>query len=248
MKNFFLLLLCISCLQLNVNALDKNTFPYIQPISVETVTLVTQTTIEDTDGDGIANAKDKCLNTSLNVNVDISGCKLLLDDDKDGVSNRNDKCPQTKPNTLVSTDGCQPDKDKDGIVDMNDECPNTSKDFIVDKVGCPQTTVLKIEFESAKYNILQKSLPQIEKFANFLQNNPDYQAIIYGYTDNKGDNSANQKLSKNRAKAIMNALINRGIKLTRLTAIGMGSKKPIADNTTPQGRAQNRRIEVDLLQ
>ena len=202
----------------------------------------------DTDGDGIANTKDKCLDTPLNVKVDISGCKLLLDDDKDGVSNRNDKCPQTKPNTIVSIDGCQPDKDKDGIVDMNDECPNTSKDFIVDKVGCPQTTVLKIEFARTKYTILPQSLPQIKKFADYLLNNSDYQVIIYGYTDNKGDHSTNQKLSKNRAKAVMNALINRGIKLTRLTAIGMGSKQPIADNTTSEGRAKNRRIEVDLLQ
>ncbi len=112
----------------------------------------------------------------------------------------------------------------------------------------PQRSILNISFASSKANILPETLGEIEELAQFLQENKTYEVIIYGYTDNTSKKSNNQKLSQNRAKAVMKALIAYGIKLTRLTAIGMGSKNPIAENNTAQGRAKNRRIEVELLQ
>lgn len=140
------------------------------------------------------------------------------------------------------------DDDKDGISNKEDKCPNTSQDFMVDKSGCPQTVILKVKFSSSKANISPQTLNKVEEFAKFLQENKTYEAIIYGYTDNLNKTGNNKKLSRDRAKAVMNALIDYGVKLTRLTAIGMGSKNPIADNNTPEGRAINRRIEVELLQ
>jgi outer membrane protein OmpA-like peptidoglycan-associated protein len=118
----------------------------------------------------------------------------------------------------------------------------------VDKTGCPMSTLLQIDFQTDKYDIAQKDMPKIEEFADFLKENSGYQAIIYSYTDNTKGKISNRKLSQNRAIAIMDALISLGIKLTRLTAIGMGSKNPIADNETPEGRAKNHRIEIELLQ
>ncbi|MDQ7045217.1 MAG: OmpA family protein [Sulfurimonas sp.] len=223
-------------------------FAYIQPISVETETVSAKTFVEDDDKDSIVNKLDKCLNTPLNTKVDMRGCKLYLDDDKDGVSNRDDKCPKTRSGVSVNTDGCEPDADADGVIDEKDECPNTSKEFIVDNTGCPQTAVLKIEFASGDYKILAKSNSKIEEFADFLQQNDGYQVIIYGYTDNLGQDTRNNQLSRDRARAVMNALIEHGVNLTRLTAIGLGSKNPVADNATSEGRMKNRRIEVELLQ
>lgn len=140
------------------------------------------------------------------------------------------------------------DSDKDGIYDNKDECPDTSRDFVVDTRGCPLTTTLKVNFQSSKADILPDSQEEIKRFADFLRKNKEYQVIIYGYTDNSGNEASNKRLSQNRAKAVMRALIDNGIKLIRLTAIGMGSKNPIADNATPEGRTKNRRIEVELIQ
>jgi OOP family OmpA-OmpF porin len=221
-------------------------FPYIKPISVEIIDNSNDFKGDD-DHDGVLDADDKCPNTKYGVKVDNLGCKLLKDDDHDGISNREDKCPKTKMGLNVDATGCAPDADKDGVEDIHDECPDTSKDFVVDDRGCPQTAVLKVNFEAGSYTITEDSLPKIEQFAEFLYDNPIYQAIIYGYTDNLDSDENNKKLSQKRADAVAQALIENGIKLTRLTAIGMGSKNPVADNSTPEGRAKNRRIEVELL-
>jgi len=235
--------LTISC----VSANDKG-HQLIQPVSIETNVLETQTTFKDLDNDGVTDAQDNCKDTPLGIKVDNVGCKLLEDDDKDGISNRDDKCPNTPEGATVNETGCPPDADKDGVMDSMDECPDTSNDFIVDTVGCPQTAVLKINFKSAQAVVLKDSISKIQEFADFLNENVGYQAIIYGYTDSINTQGNNKKLSQQRANAVMEILINNGVKLTRLTAIGMGSKNPIADNETLEGRAKNRRIEVELLQ
>ncbi len=139
------------------------------------------------------------------------------------------------------------DSDNDGIPDDADNCPDTSSDFLVDFRGCPLTATLKINFQSSKAIILKNSHAEIDKFVEFLKENDNYEIIIFGHTDNSGDKEKNKQLSKDRAKAVMEALIGRGIKLTRLTAIGMGSKNPIVDNATPEGRAENRRITIEII-
>ncbi len=141
----------------------------------------------------------------------------------------------------------EPDSDGDGVVDTKDKCPNTSKDFIVDYQGCPKTATLKINFESSKYNISDNLIQDLKTFADFLQENKSYQVVIYGYTDNSGDERKNKILSQKRADTVKKALESYGINSTRLTAVGMGDKDPIADNTDPEGRAKNRRIEVELI-
>ncbi len=74
--------------------------------------------------------------------------------------------------------------------------------------------------------------------------NPGLKVSIEGHTDNSGNATANQTLSENRAKAVMNAVIAKGIDKSRLTSKGMGATKPLEDNGTEDGKAKNRRVEI----
>ena len=243
----YILLFTLSFFLINAQEITHEAFPLIKPISLEKADLSLKNYFADIDADGVRDDRDKCLDTPLRTKVDIFGCMILDDSDNDGVSDKDDECPNTQEGTTVNLSGCEPDNDSDGVPDARDECSDTSKEFLVDTAGCPQTAILNIHFQSKEFKIMDDSLAQIENFALFLLENKDYQALIYGYTDTlESDN--NQKLSRQRAHVVVDALIGQGVKLTRLTAIGMGSKKPIADNDTAEGRAKNRRIEVELLQ
>ncbi|MBC8238446.1 MAG: OmpA family protein [Helicobacteraceae bacterium] len=248
MKYLLLFILSFLLISLHAQEITQEEFPLIQPVSLEKADLSLKNYFADIDSDGVSDDKDKCPSTPQNTKVDLFGCMILNDSDKDGVSDKDDKCPNTQEGATVNLNGCEPDNDKDGVPDFRDECPDTSEEFLVDSIGCPQTTILNIHFKSKEFKIMDDSLAEIEKFALFLLDNKNYQALIYGYTDNSGDANKNKQLSRERAHAVMDVLIGHGVKLTRLTAIGMGSKNPIADNSTPEGRAKNRRIEVELLQ
>jgi outer membrane protein OmpA-like peptidoglycan-associated protein len=80
-----------------------------------------------------------------------------------------------------------------------------------------------------------------------MQENPLMRIQINGHTDNVGTASDNLVLSNNRSRAVINYLIKKGIAAQRLTAIGFGATKPVADNNTDDGRAKNRRTELQVL-
>ena len=80
-----------------------------------------------------------------------------------------------------------------------------------------------------------------------LQDNPDLKLRVEGHTDNVGAKAANQLLSQKRAQAVMGWLIANGIDASRLTAQGFGDSKPVGDNSTEDGRAKNRRVELAKL-
>lgn len=103
---------------------------------------------------------------------------------------------------------------------------------------------LHINFETGKSVIQTESQKIVNDIFDMLQSNPDLKVSIEGHTDNVGNAAANKTLSENRAKAVMDALVAKGISKTRLSSKGWGSAKPVADNSTEEGKAANRRVEI----
>jgi outer membrane protein OmpA-like peptidoglycan-associated protein len=81
-----------------------------------------------------------------------------------------------------------------------------------------------------------------------MQKHPNMRIELGGHTDNVGRPEANQKLSEQRAKAVYDYLVKKGISADRLTYKGYGQTEPVADNTTPEGRRQNRRTVFTILE
>jgi len=201
----------------------------------------------DSDKDGVINRYDRCEDTPLNANVDKNGC--LVDSDYDGVYDYMDRCPDTPPKgVIVDEFGCPLDSDMDGVLDYKDRCINTQEGVVVDEDGCPTKKRLKLNFKYKSDKITKTSYNEIKKFAQFLQEHPHYKVKIFGYTDSKGNHKSNMTLSTNRAESVKKALISEGIDKSRIIAIGRGELDPIASNETKEGRAKNRRIEVQLFE
>lgn len=106
---------------------------------------------------------------------------------------------------------------------------------------------LYINFETGKALIKPESENIIDQVAQLLKENAALKISVEGHTDNVGTAPANQTLSENRAKAVMNAIIAKGIDKARLSSKGWGQTKPIADNKTDDGKAKNRRVEIVKL-
>ena len=104
-----------------------------------------------------------------------------------------------------------------------------------------------IFFDFNKYELKTESQVELDRVIQLLQDNPTVKIQIEGHTDNVGTATDNQKLSDNRAKSVVNYLITKGIKADRLIAKGFGATKPVTNNTTEEGRAQNRRTELKIV-
>ena len=217
----------------------------------------------DTDKDGLPDDVDLCPtepedNKPPNPS---DGCPGLPDRDGDGIPDAKDQCPDQPEDfdKVDDKDGCpEDDPDKDGIGDATDACPKEPGDKNADaaKNGCPNfirrisgsneiQILKKVEFATGKSTILQQSYPILEEVSRLLKVNPDIKLLsIEGHTDNRGSAELNEKLSADRAKAVLDYLVNKGgIDAGRLASAGFGPNKPIADNATEDGRQRNRRVE-----
>ena len=103
---------------------------------------------------------------------------------------------------------------------------------------------LDIHFDTGKSSIKPDSQPLLDQIVELLRTNPDLNLSIEGHTDNVGDPKSNKTLSDARAKSVKDALVKAGIASARLSAVGFGQEKPVADNRTDEGRAKNRRVEL----
>jgi outer membrane protein OmpA-like peptidoglycan-associated protein len=102
-------------------------------------------------------------------------------------------------------------------------------------------------FDSGKATIKPGGLLFLDKLARALRDKPQANVLVEGHTDNVGSAQLNDSLSERRALAVRQALIDRNIAASRMSARGLGMSKPIADNGTPEGRATNRRTEIFVI-
>lgn len=103
---------------------------------------------------------------------------------------------------------------------------------------------LYINFDTGRADIKPESRPIIDEIASLLKAHGDLRIGIEGHTDNVGTPQANKTLSEARAKAVLAAVAAAGVDVSRMTAVGWGQEKPVADNRTEEGRAKNRRVEI----
>jgi outer membrane protein OmpA-like peptidoglycan-associated protein/tetratricopeptide (TPR) repeat protein len=122
------------------------------------------------------------------------------------------------------------------------------KDILLQPIETNAAIVLKnIFFDVNKFDLKPETQVELDKVVQLLNENPSLKIEISGHTDNVGKPADNTLLSNNRAKAVVNYLIGNNIAAARLVAKGYGESKPIADNKTEEGRAQNRRTEMKVM-
>ena len=201
---------------------------------------------KDSDGDGVPDHLDEC--PDVPGLAEFKGCP---DRDGDGIPDHLDECPDVPG--LAQFKGC-PDRDGDGIPDHLDECPDEFG--TITNKGCPEIIqevekidfhVKNILFEISSSKIKQESFSDLDEIIAIMKKFPDSRFTIHGHTDNTGSDALNMNLSKNRAKSVKDYFISKGINASRLESDGFGKNKPIDVNDTPEGRANNRRVEIKVI-
>jgi len=134
------------------------------------------------------------------------------------------------------------DSDGDGVCDEADKCPGTPAGTKVDSVGCPLEQTLKLLFDFDSAELRPESITELERVVKFMGDVPFAKALVEGHTDSVGSDAYNLALSDRRAKSVFDYLSSRGVDPARLSSIGHGEAKPIADNATAEGRQLNRRV------
>ncbi|MDB5102665.1 MAG: hypothetical protein JWP91_354 [Fibrobacteres bacterium] len=214
----------------------------------------------DNDKDGVPDLKDRCPNDAQGADGK-DGCPNM-DKDLDGIVDVNDKCPSEAEDRdgFEDEDGCpESDNDKDGIADAQDKCPGAPETFnkFEDEDGCPdkvevkeivKTMILKgVNFKTGSAELTPESFRVLDDLVPQFQANPTIQFEVAGHTDNRGNPTKNQMLSQARAQSVANYFISKGVDPKQLKVIGYGSSRPLGSNTSAEGRAQNRRVELNRL-
>ncbi len=187
--------------------------------------------------------------------------ELARDTDGDGLAGEDDACPDQPEDMdgFEDDDGCpDADNDGDGIADAIDKCPlvaETGNGFS-DADGCPDAIpprlarftgkVMGVRFRTASATLRPSSRMVLDAAARVLVEFPSVRVEVAGHTDDRGSRPKNTALSLARARAVRGYLIRKGVAAGRITAVGLGPDKPIADNKTAAGRAKNRRVEFRL--
>ena len=221
----------------------------------------------DNDADGILDIDDLCPMDPEDVDLfeDEDGCPDP-DNDNDSILDINDVCPMDPEDfdLFEDEDGCpEPDNDQDLILDFDDECPMDPEVYngLDDEDGCPDETQITIVecmalelgdavyFDTDSDVIQERSYPLLFDLTNALGANPSIlKARVEGHTDSRGSDAHNLDLSQRRAAAVMRFVISAGIDEGRLESEGYGEAQPIDTNDTGEGRQNNRRVEVRILE
>ncbi|MCA9691764.1 MAG: OmpA family protein [Myxococcales bacterium] len=208
----------------------------------------------DLDGDGLFDHEDQC---PCDPGPAPTGCPTDKDQDGDGFLDAVDKCP-LEPG--IAPDGCPVrDTDGDGFPDDKDTCPTEAevRNGYLDGDGCPDVLPKEIEkfqgaidgitFDFRKATIRTTSEATLNEAAEVLNRFTEIRVRIDGHTDNVGTVEFNQKLSEDRAEAVKQYLVGKGVDAKRITTKGFGPGQPRDTNDTEAGRARNRRIEFTIV-
>ena len=179
----------------------------------------------------------------------MNGCP---DTDGDGVADNTDRCPEVAGE--AANGGCPwADSDGDGVPDKDDKCPDVAG--VAANNGCAAEPTDLINFINNSdnrilFSVNSSKLDKIDegilnKLKELLGQYPDTSITIEGHASSDGSEAFNQKLSEKRANSVKSYLITNGIAEDRLLTIGYGESKPIGDNQTNKGRADNRRVNIN---
>ncbi|WP_290701732.1 OmpA family protein [Lacinutrix sp.] len=201
----------------------------------------------DNDGDGTPDKYDKCPKVKGEIKDD--GCPVF-DTDKDGVIDRKDKCPQ-QPGSPQNA-GCptkqqiQQEAQQKNIAQNQQQVErnNAIKLKVTNELN---TLVNAVLFSNGNALLTNSDMAALDNIAKVMLAQPNMKFHIAGHTDTIGSSETNMLLSQKRAKEARNYLISKGININNLTSQGYGEEKPIADNSTEDGRLKNRRIEIFIV-
>ena len=184
-----------------------------------------------------------------------SACRCI-DTDGDGVCDENDLCPTVAG--PQDNEGCPyTDTDGDGVLDKDDKCVDAPGPAV--NGGCPDKVITEdaerklnefaktILFNTGEYTFKEGVTEQLDEIVFIMNQYKAAQFRIEGHTDSAGPSLSNLRLSDNRANAVRKYLISKGISSKRLTAQGFGEEHPIDTNRTPEGRENNRRVELKII-
>ncbi|HJL19561.1 MAG TPA: OmpA family protein [Sandaracinaceae bacterium LLY-WYZ-13_1] len=219
----------------------------------------------DRDGDGILDNEDECPDDPEDRDgfQDEDGCPDP-DNDSDGILDTDDLCPNDPEDQddFQDQDGCpDPDNDSDRILDVDDTCPNEPETYngTEDEDGCPDTGSViieensivileKIYFETDSAEILPRSFPIIEAVAATLVGNPHITMVeVQGHADERSSDEYNIRLTRDRAAAVVEALVQRGVQRDRLRSAGYGERCPVDPRHNAEAWERNRRVEFKII-
>ncbi len=207
--------------------LNKTKEPVVvRPVSIP-VKEIPEETVVDTDGDGITDEADAC--PDLAGTPEFNGCPVP-DSDGDGVNDQKDQCP-SEPGT-AATKGCPVHKADTVVAELKP----------VEKT--PETI---LQFAASSDQLLPDSAGVLQYTVKVLQSDPSVKVMIEGHADESGPARMNQTLALKRAEQIKKYLVQNGISDSKITVRGYGSRNPVTTNTTFEGRALNRRVEIKLI-
>lgn len=226
----------------------------------------------DEDEDGVPDKLDACPELDGVPSSDplLHGCpEAPRDRDGDAIPDQYDACPKVpgEPTSERKTHGCPKvvDTDHDGVPDPDDACPKEAGISPPEGDGCPKATpppapsaaelvadviVLSqmVQFETGTATLKPESDAILSEVARILSEHPELLLVeVQGHTDERGSPDLNRKLGQERAESVTAWLTAKGIEASRLVAKGYGSDQPIGDNSTEEGRAKNRRVELRVL-
>lgn len=218
----------------------------------------------DRDGDGLLDDVDECPDDPEDRDgfQDEDGCPDT-DNDRDGFLDSDDLCPDDPEDVdgFQDGDGCPDlDNDDDRILDVDDTCPNEPEEYngFEDEDGCRDVGIIvegeggfvlleKIHFETDSARILPESERLIEAIVGALNGHPEIHRVeIQGHADERGDDAYNLRLTRDRAAAVLEALVRNGVDRSRLQSAGYGELCPLEFGHDIRAWETNRRVELTI--